>query len=348
MPKAKIKGAGLATGYWGRDPATHIAALQTAERVLALNRDKIFAMGLPFRVWTRVLTPSDPRMIECSCFADTTQQSDAPCLSCYGNRYQPGYLRFGHQTIFSSSIDPTLTLNNLELNKIVAPFRLQLVEGALTGTLTTPTFRLAVQNLGQWEAKVDAFIRDQQNNTITSEFSLDQGVTWLPLNTIGQAGRNPGMGEFITFRVTLTRTSADVKSPLFEILRARYPIVPSPRTRNPLPANPGDILLLKTWDMERFAREANGTQTNTEGERYWTLPLSFFDEVIDRDTPEAVLGRDHFVEQVSGPEAGARYIATKHQFSHNFKIFTRQDFNLRRIIGDPNDRKSGENLMRVW
>lgn len=343
MPKLKIPGKHHAVGYWGRDMATHVAALQTGERVLALNRDKVFGMGLPFRVWLRVLAASSiDRGVQCSCWNETAQQSDVPCLSCYGHRFQPGYVRFGHRTIFYSSIHNDLIVNNLQLNKVVTPFRLELVPGATTGTLVTPTYTIVDTSYGSWQVHLDAYVRDTDHSSAQLEFTPN-GIDWIagvPTSAI--------VNSTVQFRVTLARASASVKSPLFEILRARFPIIPSPRAREPLPADPGDILLLKTWDVERFKREQSGAQTETEGERYWTLPLNFFDERIDRESQDAVLGSDHFIEEKSGPEAGTRYVATKHAFSRNYKLFTRQDFNLRRVIGDANNKQSGEAIMRVW
>lgn len=347
MAGQKIRGAPNAVGYWGRDAATHIAALQTSERVLALNRDKVFAMGLPFHLWTRLITPTLPHEVQCSCWKDTTQQSDAPCLSCYGLRYQPGYYRFGYHTIFSSSTHNDLVLTNIELNKTITPFRLQLAAGATTGTILMPSYTVTNTNLGQWEARLDAFPR-AGGNTVVGEFTVDGGVSWQPLSSLGLYGYNPTLGGAIQFRVTMTRPTSATVSPLFEILRARFPIVPSPRTRNPDPAVPGDILILKTWDQEKFRREMAGQQTETDGERFWTLPLTFFDPSINRETFAAVLGPDHFLEEAKGPEAGVRYVSTKHSYSRTFKMFTRQEFNLRRVVGQAGQKTLGEGIMRVW
>jgi hypothetical protein len=347
MAEQKIKGAANAVGYWGRDAATHIAALQTSERVLALNRDKVFAMGLPFRLWNRLVTPTQPHEVQCSCWKDTTQQSDAPCLSCYGLRYQPGYYRFGYHTIFSSSIHNDLVLTNVELNKTITPFRLQLATGQISGTILTPSYTITDTNLGAWEVHLDAFPR-AAGNTVVGEFTIDNGGTWNPLVNLGTANLNPTSGGTIQFRVMMTRSSISSVSPLFEIIRARFPVVPSPRTRNPDPAAPGDILVLKTWDQERFRREMAGVQTEVEGDRFWTLPLTFFDSRINRETFAAILGPDHFLEEAKGPETGVRYVSTKHSYSRQFKMFTRQEFNLRRVIGQAGQKTLGETIMRVW
>mgnify|MGYP000929396809 FL=1 len=348
MADLKVKGAHMATGYWGRDGATHIAALQSAERVLALNRDKLYAMGLPFRMWERVVHPTSSDMIQCSCFKDTTQQSDSPCLSCYGQRWQPGYLRFGHKTIFRSSTHQDLTLINVELNKVVTPFRLQLKAGFYNGRIITPQFTVTETNYGKWEYHVDAHTRDIDTNNVTVEFSLSDPDQWFDGSLLGTTGYNPSIGDIIQFRITLSREVLTSASPIFEMFRARYPTIQSPRTRSPLPADAGDILLLKTWDVEKFHRELGGAQVQNEGLRYWTLPLSFFDNRLDRDAPESTITQDHFVEEPNGPEAGTRYVATKQSYSRTFKIFTRQEFNLRRVIGESNSKVLGETIARVW
>lgn len=344
MTRLKVPGANLAVGYWGRRPDTHVQALQIPEKVLALNFDKIRTLGLAFKLYTRLTGLSEPRSIQCSCFSDTAQQSDSPCLSCYGMCYQPGYLKFGHRTLFYSSTHTDMKLNNLQLNTVVTPYRLQLTPTALSGSIVTPPFPIVDINLGTWEFKLDTSLRDPAN-IILGEFSIDAGAKYYDLSLLGTVGYNPTITQTIQFRVTLSRPGLNTKSPVFEILRARYPIIPPLRYSD---MNPGEILLLKTWDVERYVREKMGNSTENVGQHYWTLPLHFFDRTIDRESKEAALSKDHFVEEARGPEAGTRYISTKHQYSRTFKAFTSQSFDLRRVIGDLGDTNSGESTCRVW
>lgn len=356
--KPKVGTSQLGVGYWGRDPTTHVQALQTAERVLALNYDKVRAMGLPFRLWTRVNGIGPSRVRQCSCWNDTSKQSDVPCYSCYGNRFIPGYLKFNYITTFYSSIDTDLTLVNIVEERTITPFRLTLAPNAIQGTILTPPFLVTRTVYGNWESHTDAYPRDPLN-LISSEWTVDGGISWQPTWLLGtKPAFNPSAGATIQFKITLYRPTLMTKAPLFEIFRARYPYMPPFRVlAAPTPGTPfyhqddclpGEILILKTWDQERFRREQSGNRVETEGQRYWTIPLNYFNAEIERETPAATLGRDHFLEEPRGPEAGARYIATKHDYSRTFKIFTRQDMSLRRIIGDPNDRLSGEGIMRVW
>jgi hypothetical protein len=356
--KPKVGKAWMATGWWGRDPATHVQSLQTAERVLALNYDKVRAMGQPFRLWTRITGLDIDRVKRCSCWNDTAKQSDSPCYSCYGNGFMPGYVKFNYVTTFYSSIDTDLTLTNIVQERTVTPFRLTLAPGTNVGYIITPPYKIGRTVYGSWEARCDAYPRDP-DNLITTEWSTDGGADWKAIQLLGSSPQyNPKIGATLQFRITLYRPNATKKAPLFEIFRARYPYVPPFRVMTaPTPGTPfyhqddcwpGEILILKTWDQERFRYEKSGNRTDTEGQRYWTLPLSYFNPEIERETPSATLGKDHFLEEPRGPEAGARYVATKHDYSRTFKIFTRQDFNLRRLTGDVNDRLSGEATMRVW
>lgn len=356
--KPKVGKSWMATGYWGRDPSTHVESLQTAERVLALNYDKVRAMGLPFRLWTRVTDPNGARVKQCSCWNDTAKQSDAPCYSCYGNRYIPGFLKFNNITTFYAAIDTDLTLIDVVPERTVTPFRLTLAPNAVRGTIVTPPYLVPRVVYGKWEWKLDAYPRDPAN-LIWMDWTINGGVDWYSASLLGtKTNFNPKMGDIIQFRITMMRPNLTNKAPLFEIFRARFPYVPPFRERAaPTPGTPfyhqddvmpGEILILKTWDQERFRREASGVRTETEGQRYWTIPLNYFNQEIPRETPASALGRDHFLEEARGPAEGSRYIATKHDYSRTFKIFTRQDFNLRRVIGDIDDRLSGEALMRVW
>jgi hypothetical protein len=347
--KLKVPNANLATGTWAPNQSQHIVSLQIPQKVLALNRDKVFAMGLPFKLYTKVDPSIDStHMIQCSCFRDTTQQSDAPCLSCYGLRYHPGYLLFGHRTIWYGSIQSDLELSNVELDKTITPFRLKLSNAALSGTIITPYYNINDINTGRWSYKLDAYVRDSANTSIRGEFTIDHGFTWHDLNILGTSLYNPSKLDTIKFKITLYRNSVTNKSPLYEMLRARFPRVVSPRPTGILPVDSGDILLLKTYDQERFKREVSGTQTENEGQRYWTLPLSYFDDQIERESIQSILGVDHFVEETSGPETGVRYVSTKHAYSRTFTITTHQSFNLRRVIGTINNNKLGEMISKVW
>lgn len=344
MAQNKLPGFGLAVGYWGRNGSQHIQALQTAQRVLVLNRDKIQAMGLPFNVWTRLTTASEPRSVQCSCFRETTQQSDSPCLSCYGMRWQPGFLRFGYRTTFYSSIHTDLTLTGVVKDTVNTPNRLVLAPGVLTGTIVTPPFAIPDTNLGTWTAKLDAFARDQAN-TILGEFSLDGGLTWTALVALGTVGNNPTLGGTIQFRITMTRPAATTKSPMFEVIRARYPVI-SPMRKEDMA--PGEILLLKTWDIEKFVRDPQGKSAQSQGEKYWTLPLNLFDPRIAQETKDSLLGPDHFLEDARGVQAGTRFVSTQHAYSRTFKIFTRQEFNMRQLVGEQGNQLLGEALAKVW
>lgn len=342
MAKNKVDTANLAVGYWGRNPATHIAALQQPQKVIALNLDKIMAMGLPYNVWARLNAASEPRSIQCTCWRDTTQQSDTQCTQCYGMRWQPGFLKFGFRTTFYSAAHQDLTLTNLVQITDKTPYRFQIAPGALSGNWVSPTYLVADINVGRWDFHLDAPLRFP-TNTVLTEFSIDNGSSYQVIANLPTV--NPQFGGTIRFRVTLSRVAATDKSPLFEILRARFPVVPSFRKTD---ANPGEILLLKTWDTDKFLRESSGKSVESQGEKYWTMPLNYFDQRIAAESQDTVLNADHFLEEARGPETGVRYVSTQHAYSRTFKMFTRQEFMMRRLKGEAVDKTIGEALSRVW
>jgi hypothetical protein len=342
MAQQKIKGAPLATGYWGRNPSSHIAAVEIPQKVLALHRDKILAMGLPFNLWQRLQTASEVRSVQCTCWRDTTQQGDVQCLQCHGMRWQPGFLRFGYRTTFYSAAHTDLTFTSIAQITANTPYRLALTGTNLTGQIVTPTFTVPSTNYGTWSYHLDAPIR-ATGNTVVAEFTVNGGTTWQDITNLPTV--NPQLGAVIQFRFTLTRVAAADKSPLFEIFRARYPAVPPIRSGD---VNPGEILLIKTWDVDKFMREQMGKSTQSQGEKYWTLPLNYFDTTLTPESMSTVLGPDHFLEEARGPEVGVRYVSTQHSYSRTFKMFTRQEFLMRRVVGEAGDPKLGESLMKVW
>jgi hypothetical protein len=354
MSNLKIQNAHLAVGSWSKNGNTHFWALQMPQKVLALNRDKIQTAGLAFNLYMRLLAATEARSEQCSCWRESAQQSEPTCVQCYGMRWQPGYLKFGHRTTFYASTHTDLTVSNLVLNQDSTPYRLVLQNGHLSGTIITPIYRVPDSNFGNWTYKLDAYARSN-TNTVVGEFSLDKGLTWRNISLLGTPGNNPTLSDFIQFKVTMTRASLSDKSPMFDCLRARFPKIPTfgtgfnrSQTGTRYDANPGEILILKTWDVLKYAREANGLEAQSQGEQYWTLPLNFFDETLTPDSSSTILTQDHFLEEARGPLVGTRYVSVQHSYSRTFGQFTHQAFSLRRLIGEANNSLLGESLSRVW
>jgi hypothetical protein len=318
---------GRAPGYWGRQTIHDRINLEfTTDKVMAFNYDKVFAMGLPFALWqqcTDIISP--PLLQQCSCFKDTAKQPDVPCQSCYGIGTIPGYIKFGTQNYWLSSISSQWALTNLVLDTENRPFRLMLAPGQLSGTAISSVVPISVVGkLGVWEAKADAFVRDANNSTITVQFSTDQ-LNWWPLSQLEQ--QHPTLSLY--FRVTLTRTAANIKSPMFEMLRARFPL--SLDIRGEL--NEPVIRCIPTWDRDTENRTNYGTRLELLGKRMWTIPLTFFNKTLARDTLSARLVDNLFVEIRYGGNIGTRLAIIELAYSDTFGTFTRQEFGFRQPSG---------------
>jgi hypothetical protein len=351
----KISGFGQSVGFWGNDPYRQFVAEQTAQKILALNYSKCLSLGLPFYVYESLnpLPPNpDPRIVFCSCVKTTSQQADMRCLSCYGQKSIPGYLKYGYQSLWWPSIDTGWTLNNIQLETIYTPNRLTLAATALTGTATSTTLVVPTPPLGPWEAHADFAMRDGGlNSSISIQFQINGTGPFFDISALYMAA--PTAGQTITWLVTMTRTATTVPSPTFEIIRARYPVVPiqpsttyaPPRTDIPQ----GCIMIIKTWPQERFSRDPDGSQVNSTGQQYWTLPLNIFYPSIETDTPGCKLIQRHIIREATGVNTGDTYVVTPPMsYSVNFRTMTRQQFGTRLAVADSTTAQSGEISSRVW
>lgn len=327
------------TGYWGRDIRCRIDSELLVDKVTALNFQKLMAMGLPFAVWREASSVLDSPL-KCSCYKDTSKQPDIPCAQCYGTGFIPGYLKFGTRNYWSEAT-ATWTMTNIVLDKVNRPFRLMLADGATTGTAISANQVVSeTGKLGDWEAKADAFTRDSgANSTITVEASKDNGATYFLLSDL----ENQSPLTQIRFRVTLTRTAASIKTPMFEMVRARFPIITDIRNE----INEPIIRAIPSWDQETEIRQSFGNKIESAAKRFWTLPLTFFDRTLSRETFEARLADDAFTEVRYGGEIGFRFSLNEFDYSDTFSKFTRQEFSLRRIAGSPG-KLPGEGYYRVF
>lgn len=261
----------------------------------------------------------------CSCYKETSKQPDNKCLQCYGTGVIPGYTKFGHTEMFIAATAPSAVLVNTELMQDNTPFRIQLATGQTTGTFTSPDFSVnnpsarpfVVQTVGQlWQA----------GNTITTAFSVNGGGVYADISTINTTIPTTGV---IRFRVTLTRPSTTVKSPRFEILRARHARMDEPFVR-----------MLKGLPTRTRARDAYGIVDSDGNFRYWTVPLRHFDDLIAQD-PDAVtppeenkIQQKAFLEFREGVHTGERYDMTNFEHHDPGGIFISQGFTARRMQRD--------------
>lgn len=349
---------GRSPGYWGRSSQCAYNSNFIADKVLAQNYASIMTMGMPYAVWREAQTVlEDP--LRCSCWKDSSKQPDIPCAQCYGTGYLPGYLKFGTQNFWveATADGPggfgsagfgqngfgstgTWSFVNVVLDKTNRPYRLMMDASSTTAVAISPNLSINNGNkIGPWEAYADAFTRDGgANSSITVEFSKDGGTTWYALSQIDT--QNPTTQ--LRFRVTFTRTSAQVKSPMFEIVRARFQTVGDIRGELSEPV----IRAIPTWDVETEVRQNMGNKIEVAGKRFWTLPLNFFD--INQETIQSQrLIDDVFAEVRYGGNIGFRYALNEFDYSDTFGKFTRQAMALRRAAGSPG-KLPGENIYRVF
>lgn len=333
---------GHAPGFWGRDIRNRIASEFIPDKVMSQNLDKIMAMGLPYALW-READAVQQGLTQCSCFKTTAKQPDIPCLSCYGTGSIPGYFKFGTKNYWQSSIDPVWTLTNTVLDNENRPYRIMLSPGFTTGTAISADQSIdTTSKILSWELKVDGFTRDGGiNSTITTEFSVDSGTTWSTFSVLNL--ETAGVFTKIRFRVTLTRTTAAVKTPMFEMIRFRFGTYTdiSRIVQEPV------IRIIPTWLNEAEIKQVYGLKLEANGKALWTMPLSFFDLTIPKEGPLARIGDDAFVEVRYGGEVGFRYDMVDFSYSDTFSVFTRQAFSLRKIAGSPGSL-SGEIIYKVF
>lgn len=312
----KIDGASSATGYWGNNPYQRIISEQIPEKILALLKDKLYSRGKDVYLWQQILE-NNPLALLCSCVKDTTDRADTTCASCYGTRYIPGYIRFAHETLYLASIDSGTTLVNVTLNTDIKSHRILLEDTSLTGSITSSAIAYDNSLNLNWDFRGDS-ATIKSTNVIDYFFSTDS-ITYYPISEINDTGKQPiGTGN-IYLRVVLTRTSLADRSPEFEIIRIRHPNVIEPYIKILRPA----ININPTWG-------SYGKRSEHTGERFWTIPLNFFNSLITPNTTEAQIKENSFYERISGINTEIKYVTSKLMYNEEFGIFTQQSFDTRR------------------
>lgn len=337
----KLRGFRNAVGTWS-NPWRRIEADQTAAKIRVWEQDKLIARGKAAALWQPVSSLT-PGAVACTCVKNTTDSAQRQCDSCYGSKFVPGYLKFGHQTIFFSSAEYTgFTLSSVAISTATKPNLLQLTAGATTGTITTAAkpFTNPTVSPGTWEIRMDSFIR-ATGSTVTAQFSTD-GITYYDINLINGANRPIGTGT-IRFRITLTRLAVGDPSPSFEIIRLRRPLLENKNAgiSRWRPYAAGQILILKTWVQDRTSLlEGRGRVDEHLQDRSWTAPLDFFDTSLARDTfidviDDTATGIHPFIEyQSDGVLQNTRYILEQISFNTQLGLFTHQSFVERKVQAD--------------
>lgn len=342
MPN-KLDGFPGAVGYWGNSPWYRARCEQVAAKTRVLLQDKLITRGKPAWLYQPVRL-GDAGVVACTCVKDTTKSNDRPCQQCYGVGLAPGYVRFMHPTVhFTAAESASYTLTQVVVSTDFKPHNFQLAAGAVAGTIETQDKAYSNPDSDTWDTHVVQYLREPGGaNTVAVEFSTDSGANWFALSAINGANQPVGTGT-LRFRVTLTRTSAAVRSPVFEAVRARF-LRTNDYSRAVLAANgdvaAGQVLVLRPWVQEQAQSDTGrGVDIEWMGDRSWTAPLDFFDTTLTRDTPacrvdDEAAGPHPFYEYVTGIKDGDRIVLTALKWNEEFGMFTHQSFDERRAQAD--------------
>lgn len=319
----------MAVGSWAREPLLRVIEDQTPQKEAVLLRDQLRIGGLRMELWLGV-AESDTNM-KCACYKESFQQADRKCSSCHGVGYVPGYLKWGYETYWMSATDPGLTFVNTEITNTFKSSKVQLTPTSLVGTLESQDFAFSRSAIGSvWEYDSQVFIRDESTSTVVVEYSLDAGSTWADMSTLSTV--NPVSGN-IRFRVTLSRTALTVRSPLFEIVRARYSRIPLGTFINPYnnePRNGPWILAINGYPDQQYVKSEHGDAPQG-ATSFWTSGMSMFDPTVTVGSDDELIhGPNIVVKFLDGVLAGKRYRPTswKQSDPFGFKVVV-QDFQIR-------------------
>lgn len=367
MPqRRKILGQHNAVGHWS-NAWRRIQAQQTYAQVRALLQDKLVARGKWVDLYLPVgadIVVEDLEVVPCTCTKDTTASSDRSCLSCFGCKFAPGYLKFLHSTQFwCSAEDADFTLTGCAISTAKKANVIMMSAAETTATIETQDKSYSNPNRDTWAIKLEAY-RRATGGVFTLEYSTDAGTIWtavtltevttplIPGSAHGATGFTGGMegngaglstSGLLRWRITMTRSDAADLPPAFEILRMR-------RVRsedfNPLlekwrdDFEPGKILILRPWVQEQDTLDpGRGRLIDHLGDRTWTAPLDWFDTSLTRDTPDTRIqeyfGPHAFYTYSDGVQETTRYALTKAYYNTQFgtgnSFFTHQMFDDRRI-----------------
>lgn len=324
----KVPGAHMAVGYWGRDIHAQIFAEQEQARQRALLTEQIIAGSIRAALWTGVT--EGPR---CACYKESNQQADRKCGACHGVGIVPGYVKFGYETFWLSGSDPDASLTGVMLSTAWKSAKVVLEPGATSGVIESVDMPFTRDAYGSaWSAEALYFLPEETESSVVVEYSLDGGDTWAPIETL--CAVNPVSGT-IRFRATLTRTSEDVISPQFEIVRARFARLPLANLSAGQYRMGPWILIMREPPKTRHRKYEYGDIPVEDGLSFWTAGLAFFDPSIAPGSDEELLkGPLVFIEVLDGARRGSRYVTTSWQNSDPFGyILVSQTFEIR--IADP-------------
>ena len=306
----KLPGANMAVGYWGRDIHAHVFTEQEQARQRALLQEQILLGGLRTELWQGVVDGP-----VCACYNPINQMADRKCSACHGVGKVPGYLKFGYKTLWLSASDEDATLTDVRLTKNYQSSKLELVDDAIQGTIESEDLPFSRTVLGSsWETSVQYFLMESDYSSVGIEYSFDSGLTWYDLEDLTSDTTQEGS---IRFKATLSRDDTDVRSPLFEMIRARYSTIPLSNSDMLGVYRKGPfILIMRGPPSTGYRKQDYGDQPIEEGLDMWTAGLGMFDPSIELGSlAELVKGPDALIKLLDGARAGNRYVATAWQNS---------------------------------
>jgi len=344
----------MAVGYWGRSVYREIQAAQKLERERALLEDQILAQSFRASFWQGagndelIVDLSNNNAVQgdytgqlnvtehvkCGCYKKSNISADRKCNACYGVGVVPGYYKFGYHTLFMSTVDADVTLTNLRPTQFKSS-KVELTEGATTGTLESGDKSFDRTAFGSaWEQQSLYYLREEAESSVSVEYSTDSGGSWSDISTLPTM--NPVGSGTIRFRATLSRDDANVLSPLFDIVRARYSRIPVEGQKADGGYQKGPwLLIMRGPPKTGFHKQDYGSISVEDGLTLWTAGLSLFDPSIETGSrQELILGPDAMFEILDGARVGSRYLTTNWQSSDPFgEIVVSQNFQIR--IVDP-------------
>jgi hypothetical protein len=312
------KGYGsTAIGYWGRDIYRRIAAEQSQARQRVLLQDQLMAGGLRAELYLGV--EEGPK---CKCYKESTKQSDRKCFTCHGTGKAPGYEKFGYQTFWMSSSDEGLIFHNTEVSTKFKSATILLSEGQTAGHVESLDMSFGRDIINSvWEYDDKYLLRDKGNSSILVKYSLDSGLTWKNISNLPT--ENPSAG-LIRFKAELSRSSANILSPFFEVVKARYARIPTHERWGPW------ILVLNNKPTRRKIKTDYGDQPLQEGLGMWTTGLSMFDPDISPNSEgELISGPFAFIRLLDGVLKGNTYAINSWQQSDPRGYLVVQNFDTR-------------------
>jgi len=320
---------GTAVGYWGRSVFQRLAAEQEFARQRALLQDQIFGTGISVSLWQGV-----SEGVKCACYKETNRSADRKCKSCHGviDGYIPGYLKFGYNTLWMCVSDTDITLTNVELVSDFKSSKVGLTTGSLSGTIESADKDFSRTAIGSvWEYEAIKFIRIEDDSDVVVEYSLNSGSTWTDIDQLPT--NNPSSGT-IRFRATLSRTSSDVFTPYFEIIRARYSRIDLDGARPDGSYTYGPFIrIMNTKPFRSLLKSEYGDYPNVASMTFWTSGLSMFDPDIEVGSMSELLDNNlTIVEFLEGALIGKRFTVTNGKMGDPAAVVVvTQDFNLREV-----------------